>query len=127
MPASSSNAAWAAPQREVHRDQGHVAVAAPKPRKDRFTRYDRISIFACIVISTAILWFIAMQSAQIDRINYHISSLQQQTRQVEAENAALTKDVDELKRPARILSIALNQLHMKYADPVQISGTAGGN
>ncbi|MCL6626103.1 septum formation initiator family protein [Alicyclobacillus shizuokensis] len=126
MPASSSNAAWAAPQREVHREQRQVAVSTPRPRRDRFTRYDRISIFACIVISAGILWFIAMQSAQIDRINYRISSLQQQARQVEAENAALTKDVDELKRPARILSIALNQLHMKYADPVQISGNTGG-
>ncbi|MCL6631697.1 MAG: septum formation initiator family protein [Alicyclobacillus herbarius] len=126
MPASPSNAAWAAPQREPVHERAPVSAPASQPRRERFSRFDRISIFGCIVASAGILWFIATQSAQIDRVNYHIASLEQQTQQVEAENAALTKDVDELKRPARILSIALHQLHMKYANPIQIQGTPNG-
>jgi cell division protein FtsL len=56
-------------------------------------------------------------------MNHSVASLQAKVTQVSAQNAALTTQVDELKRPSRILSIALNQLHMKYANPVNIPAT----
>jgi cell division protein FtsL len=117
--ASQSNAAWSSPRRESQVERPQVPAKAPRA-KERFSVYDRVSIFGCILVSAAVFWFIAVQSAQIDRVNYHIASLQQQSQRLEAENAALTKNVDELKRPERILSIALHQLHMKYANPIQI-------
>ncbi len=106
-------------QNEVHiRGQQHERKQ-PQVRQ-RLSLRDRVSVFTCLAVCVGTVWFIANQGAKIDQLNYNIDKMQSQIQTVQAENQSLANQVDQLMRPSRILDIALNRLHMKYADPVQI-------
>jgi cell division protein FtsL len=91
--------------------------------RQRMSLRDRISVFTCLALCVGTVWFIADQGAKIDQLNYSIDKMQTQIQTVQAENQSLANQVDQLMRPSRILDIAVNRLHMKYADPVQIPET----
>jgi|GEM_PF-6428489 len=97
-----------------------------QPRQQTRTKsfFDKVSMFGCIAVTVAAFWFLAGNSAKVDAMNQSLAKMQSTISQVSAENAALQTKVDELRRPSRILSIALGQLHMKYATPVNINTPA---
>ncbi|MCL6637742.1 MAG: cell division protein FtsL [Alicyclobacillus sp.] len=100
-------------------------VAQPRPQA--FSWWDWISTCGCLLVSLLVLWHVASTSAQIATLNTQVDQLQQQIRQVSADNASLTAQVDTLSKPSRILQIAVNKLHMKYTAPLEIAtGSAGG-
>lgn len=112
-------------------NQGPLHGAQPQTREQarprakerpRLSLRDRVSTCLCIALSVGTIWFIASQGAKIDRINYNVDHMQVQIKQTQAENQTLASQVDELMRPSRILGIAVGQLHMQYANPVQIPG-----
>jgi cell division protein FtsL len=106
-----------APRRSVQRKPER----RPAPRLSRgLSRWDKVSIALSFALCTGMLWFLGAQAAAVLRLNDEIASLQQQIRTVQADNAALAEKVDELSQPSRILDIALNKLHMRYAQPIAI-------
>jgi cell division protein FtsL len=115
----------AAKQRAQHeiqyRGQEHERKRAQT--RPRVSLRERISAFACLALCVGTVWYIADQGAKIDQMNYNIDKMQSKLQMMRAENQALANQVDQLMRPSRILDIALNKLHMKYADPVQIPDT----
>ncbi|MCL6515371.1 cell division protein FtsL [Alicyclobacillus sp.] len=95
--------------------------AAARP----WTHWDKISTLGCIALSAAVIWWVASQGAAVRQMSNRIDRLQTQIQRATAENASLSAQVDELSKPDRILGIAINQLHMRHASPVQIVSGAG--
>lgn len=96
-------------------------LPARKPvARPEVSLWDRATAFGCIGIATAILWVIAGVGGKISSTNNQIYQLQMTMQSVSATNATLTAQVDNLTRPTRILNVALNQLHMHYANPIVI-------
>lgn len=111
-------------QQEVTRtDQRARAVHSPVKKSGLM---DRISMFSCIFVCAGVAWFIANTGAKTDALNYQVSHLQTEINQVSATNAALTTQVNRLSDPGRIEAIAQTRLHMKFENPVNISGSASG-
>jgi cell division protein FtsL len=82
---------------------------------------DSIVSLACIAIPFAVVWLLTGQDVKIHRMTYAIDQLQGQVQQTGISNADLSAEVDELTQPARILNIAVGELHMQFASPLQIS------
>lgn len=91
-----------------------------KARPREMSLRDRIVISAAVAVAAGAVWFLASVGARIDRLNYSIDNLQNQVQQSTAENASLNAQVDQLSQPSRILSIALNKLHLQYKNPIQV-------
>src|SRR5579875_2415679 len=104
------------------REQRHQVQTKPQSKN----RFNRVSMTLCVVIAFSAAWLIASKAAAIYSMNYANVKLQTQIQTLAANNASLTAQVDELERPSRILNIAINQLHMQYANPVRIGGTTSG-
>jgi cell division protein FtsL len=103
--------------------RGHVQEQRRTQARPRVSLRERISAFACLALCVGTVWYIADQGAKIDQMNYNIDKMQSKLQMMQAENQALANQVDQLMRPSRILDIALNKLHMQYANPVQIPDT----
>lgn len=89
-------------------------------------RFNKLSMVLCVAVALGALWFVCAKGALIYSLSYGNVRLQTQIQKMAADNATLTAQVDELERPSRILDIALNKLHMYYANPVRIDGSIGG-
>lgn len=83
--------------------------------------HDSVVTLVCIAIPFALVWLLTAQDAKIHRMTYAIDQLQGQVQQTGISNADLSANVDKLTEPARILHIALGELHMQFASPLQIS------
>lgn len=103
--------------------QPQVRVRAPQGVRARqpMSRLDRASVFGCIAVAVFALWMLGTVGGRIDTANYQIVQLQAQVRQMAADNASLTAQDDALRRPSRVLAIAMDQLGMYYSDPVTIT------
>lgn len=113
------------PLRESRYEQAqsprHTPSKAPSSSRRHISVWDRVSLFGTIVLCTTALWVLAATSGHIAQLGNNIVETQSQIQRVEAENASLTAKLDALTRPSRVLGIAINQLHMKYANPVRIT------
>ncbi|MBX6352177.1 MAG: septum formation initiator family protein [Thermoflavifilum sp.] len=93
----------------------------PAQTQHAWTRRDKLTVGVSFAVCVAVLWFLAAQAAAMWRLNDQVSQLQRQIRTAQAQNVQLTTQVDQLSQPSRILDIALNKLHMRYAQPISIS------
>ncbi|MDP9728385.1 septum formation initiator family protein [Alicyclobacillus tolerans] len=78
----------------------------------------------CAAVAVGAMWFLANRGAAAYSQTYSNVQLQTEISQMAAENASLNAEVDSLERPSRILSTALNKLHMVHANPIQISANS---
>ncbi|QQE80699.1 hypothetical protein [Alicyclobacillus sp. SO9] len=101
------------PQRQQNRDTS--------VRRSPAGLLDKLSIGAAIVLVLGVFWMLAGNAAKVNVMNHSVAQLQSQVSTVSAQDAALNTQVDELERPSRILSLALNKYHMKHANAVHIS------
>jgi len=102
---------WAEPQREQRPEP------RPRPRRERKPNYKlfRRRLFVTAGLILAMYFAAVMRSAALVSAGNHLIKLQTQESQLIAKNAELKIEVDQLKGPERITSIAENQLGMKVA------------
>lgn len=96
------------------------SYAQPRRHPSGRDRLNKLSMVGCVVVGFIAMWMLASTGASIYNYSYQNVQLQSQIQQMAATNASLTAQLDTLERPGRILNIALNQLHMQYANPIQI-------
>ncbi len=112
--------------RQAAPERGREPFSERNRRNHKADRAGRLSMVGCILVAFGALWFVCTKGAEVYSVSYENVKLQTQIQRLAANNASLTAQVDELERPARILTIALNKLHMQYAEPVRISGSVNG-
>ena len=102
---------WAQPEREQPVQPGARPRHAHKPNYKLFRR--RLFVTAALVLG--MYFATVMRSAALVSAGNHLIKLQTQESQLIAKNAELKIEVDQLKGPERITSIAEKQLGMKVA------------
>lgn len=108
---------------ESHRQSQVQTPHVTRPNragKNASLLWERASVLGCIMACAMVLWMVAANGGRIAAMNYSIDKMQAQAQKVSAEDASLTAQVDSLQKPERILHVALSELHMQYATPVQI-------
>lgn len=116
------------PQRQSQPGQQESRQAEIGRQKAKHSRWDRVSMFACIVVCTTAGWFLASTSAQADGLNQQIYQLQSQIKQAAAVNASYSAKLGALTQPAHILTMAA-KMGMKQAHTLNIpaQSSAGSN
>ena len=100
---------WAQPEQE--------RPIEPRPRRVRKPNYKlfRRRLFVTAGVILAMYFATVMRSAALVAEGNHLISLQKQESGLIAKNSELKIEVDQLKGPERITSIAEKQLGMKVA------------
>jgi hypothetical protein len=97
--------------------------ARPQTRK---IKLNHLVFTATAMVAFAAAWMVAAKGASIDSLNYQNVNLQVKIQTLSADNASYTAQKDVLATPSHILNVALNELHLLHANPVQIGGTQNG-
>jgi cell division protein FtsB len=84
-------------------------------------RRELVITVLAILLAASSVWFLTNRDAKIHSLDYSIDQLQGQVQQMNAANAWMSAQVDEMQEPTHILNIAVGQLHMQFAAPVHIS------
>jgi len=102
---------WAQPERRPDIEN------RPRPRRIRKANYKlfRRRLFVTVSLILAMYFATVMRSAALVSAGNHLIKLQTQESQLIAKNSELKIEVDQLKGPERITSIAEKQLGMKVA------------
>lgn len=102
---------WAQPERQEQ------PAALPRPRRIRKSNYKlfRRRLFAAVGVILAMYAATVMRSASLVNAGNQLIKLQTQESRLIAKNAELKIEVDQLKGPERITSIAEKLLGMKVA------------
>lgn len=90
--------------------------------KSKRSLWNRASLIGCAVVSFTAVWMVAQKGAQVYQINDANVQLQSQIQTMDAKNASLVSQEDELKNPAYILAAA-HKDGMVPGNPIQIGGT----
>lgn len=105
---------WTQSERERLRELDEQKQRRQRIRKANYKLFRR-RLFVTVGIVLAMYFATVMRSASLVSAGNHLISLQNQESQLIAKNAELKIEVDQLKGPERITSIAEKQLGMKVA------------
>ncbi|HBX75819.1 MAG: cell division protein FtsL [Acidaminococcaceae bacterium] len=105
---------WTQSERERLRELDEQKQRRQRIRKANYKLFRR-RLFVTVGIVLAMYFATVMRSAALVSAGNHLISLQNQESQLIAKNAELKIEVDQLKGPERITSIAEKQLGMKVA------------
>lgn len=116
------------PQRQSQSGQQETRQVGIGRQNAKHSRWDRVSMFGCIVVCAMAGWFLASTSARADGLNQQIYQLQSQIKQDAAVNASYSAKLDVLTQPGYILATAA-KMGLKPAHTLNIpaQGTAGSN
>ncbi|MBR1662414.1 MAG: cell division protein FtsL [Acidaminococcaceae bacterium] len=104
-------------QQEQQAQQEQSVVTRPHPRRVRKPNYKlfRRRLFVTVGLILAMYFATVMRSAALVSAGKQLIKLQTQESQLISKNSELKIEVDQLKGPERITSIAEKQLGMKVA------------
>ena len=105
---------WAQSEQERLRELNELEQRRRRIRKANYKLFRR-RLFVTVGLVLAMYFATVMRSAALVRAGNHLINLQTQESQLIAKNAELKIEVDQLKGPERITSIAEKQLGMKVA------------
>lgn len=105
---------WAQSEQERIRELKELQERRQRIRKANYTLFRR-RLFVTVGLVLAMYFTTVMRSAALVSAGNHLIKLQTQESQLIAKNAELKIEVDQLKGPERITSIAEKQLGMKVA------------
>ena len=105
---------WAQSEQERLRELNELEQRRQRIRKANYKLFRR-RLFVAVGLVLAMYFATVMRSAALVSAGNHLIKLQTQESQLIARNAELKIEVDQLKGPERITSIAEKQLGMKVA------------
>lgn len=105
---------WVQSEQERIRELKELQERRQRIRKANYTLFRR-RLFVTVGLVLAMYFTTVMRSAALVSAGNHLIKLQTQESQLIAKNAELKIEVDQLKGPERITSIAEKQLGMKVA------------
>ena len=105
---------WAEAEQERFRELNELQQRRQRIRKANYKLFRR-RLFVTVGLVLAMYFATVMRSAALVSAGNHLIKLQTQESQLIAKNAELKIEVDQLKGPERITSIAEKQLGMKVA------------
>ena len=105
---------WAQSEQERLRELNELEQRRQRIRKANYKLFRR-RLFVTAGLVLAMYFATVMRSAALVSAGNHLIKLQTQESQLIAKNAELKIEVDQLKGPERITSIAEKQLGMKVA------------
>ena len=105
---------WAQSEQERFRELNELQERRQRIRKANYKLFRR-RLFVTVGLVLAMYFATVMRSAALVSAGNQLIKLQTQESQLIAKNAELKIEVDQLKGPERITSIAENQLGMKVA------------
>ena len=105
---------WAQSEQERLRELNELEQRRHRIRKANYKLFRR-RLFVTVGLILAMYFATVMRSAALVSAGNHLIKLQTQESQLIARNAELKIEVDQLKGPERITSIAEKQLGMKVA------------
>ena len=105
---------WAQSEQERIRELNELEQRRQRIRKANYKLFRR-RLFVTVGLVLAMYFATVMRSTALVSAGNHLIKLQTQESQLIAKNAELKIEVDQLKGPERITSIAEKQLGMKVA------------
>ena len=105
---------WARSEQEQLRELDELRERRQRIRKANYKLFRR-RLFVTVGLVLAMYFAAVMRSAALVSAGNHLIRLQTQESRLIAKNAELKIEVDQLKGPERITSIAEKQLGMKVA------------